>query len=508
MTNREWSLQKKIIVAILAIAAVFAAVLGIVYAISTSNQEDVLVIPVYDADYGSEDEDSGTIEGTISTGATQTITYDSTRRIVEIKVKEGDHVKKGDTLVVYDSSKTSDEIEQRTLDVKTAELAIKQLQRTIDKLNGAVEMVVPEDNDGSSDSDYDGEEGDNDGMDPALKSRKSRFEDEEDEEFEDDGDEDYDESDEDYSDEEEDDGSIDLSDYDPGETVYVDSDGEVYSVVDMRKAKLSAENEMRTLNTDLAEANEDLAEATGSLSNSDAVATIDGVVTSVNITVESQPPADAGDVGDAGDQTIVGGMGQPGSMDGLPVLTVSSFDGIFVNTAVSEWQRESLSEGDYIYVTDWSTDEVYPAKITQIATYASESMTLMYGDDETNDSYYPLTALIEEDGTGLSSGDSVDVTLYKPEEYDDGEDEDEEDEPIYLYKAFVVSEGNNKYVYKEDKEGKLKKQKLTVDGQERETYIVTGGITEDDYIAFPFGDNIKEGANTVRGEMDQLYEDY
>ncbi len=513
MTSNEWSLQKKIIVAVLVIAGAFAAVAGIVYGVSHSNQEDVLVIPVYDADYGSEDDETGTIEGTISTGTTQTITYDSNRKILEIKVQEGDHVKKGDTLVVYDASQSSDTIEQRTLDVKSVELSIKQLQRKIDNLNSATQMIVPDDVD-SDDDDKDDEEYD-DELDPALKSKKSKKEDKDDEEFEGesgnaaaDAGSDELSDDEDFEDEEEADDGIDLSDYDPGETVYVDSEGEVYSEADMRKEKLSAENEMRSLNTDLAEANEDLAQAQAELAGNDAVASFDGVVTSVSMSVSDQPQAE--DVSDAGADPASEGFVQMNSMDGLPVLTVSSFDGIYVNTAVSEWQYPTISEGDYIYVTDWTTDEIYPAKITQISKYASDSMTSMYSDDEGNNAYYPITALIEEDGTGLSAGDSVDVSFTKPSDYegDEEEDYDEEDEPIYLYKAFVVSEGNDLFVYKADEEGKLKKQKLTVSGQERETYIVTGGITEDDYIAFPFGDNIKEGANTVQGEMDQLYEDY
>ena len=102
----------------------------------------------------------------------------------------------------------------------------------------------------------------------------------------------------------------------------------------------------------------------------------------------------------------------------------------------------------------------------------------------------------------------MEVSLTKPEDYEGDDEEDDNTDPIYLYKAFVVSEGPNRYVYMEDEDGKLKKQKIEVSGQEPETYIVTGGITRKDFIAFPFGDAIREGANVFEGDIDDLYEDY
>ena len=51
------------------------------------------------------------------------------------------------------------------------------------------------------------------------------------------------------------------------------------------------------------------------------------------------------------------------------------------------------------------------------------------------------------------------------------------------------------YVYKDDN-GVLKKQVLTVGGNVNGGYsvLITGGITRDDKIAFPYGDTVKEGA--------------
>ena len=558
MTRKEWSLRRKVIVGIAVVVAVFAAIMGIVYGVSSSNKADVMVIPVYDANYGSDEDETATMDGVISTGSSQTITYDSGKTILEIKVSQGDHVKKGDPLVVYDMTQTSDELEQRQLDVRSVELAIKQAQRTLDTLNSAVEMVVPEEADEDEedeeeeDVDEDEEEGDADEDsvgDPipedaskALEFRSIPVTDDNTdntasgtagqptgstaeggtdsvapsgnaaggtEGTQDAGSapdsganavSDAEEAAEDEEDSEDEEDGPDLSDYDAGTVVYVDSEGNVYTVPELRRAKLESEKELRGLETDLAEANADLAQSQKSLDSSTVTSTLDGVVTLVDDSVvAASSDADEEEDGEDNYFFVTGGV-----TDGAPVVQVTTFEGIYVNTAINEWALGTVSVGDTIYVMDWNSGDTYPARITDILPYASADAGMLYSDGDSDDSYYPVKALIEQDGVSLVDGSSVEVSLSKPEDYDD----EEEDEAIYLYKAFVVSEGEQKYVYKADKEGKLKKQRITVSGQEQETYIVTGGITEDDYIAFPFGDNIREGAPTVEGSIDDLYEDY
>ncbi len=512
MTSNEWSLRKKIIVGLIGITGFFLVIAGIIYGISFANKSDVLVIPVSDADYGSEDDDMDELEGTITTGSSQTIAYDPTKSISEIRVKNGDQVKKGDVLVVYDMTTASDELEQRNLDVKSADLSIRQAQRTLDNLNAAREVIVPDNGDGDYDEDYDDEDEDAKGDTRIGSAITAMFDDVlgEGEEFDD---EDTEDEEDEASDDSEDDSDSDdeasqdaesepdLSEYEPGETVYIDASGEVYTATELRKAKVAAENELRSLTTDLAVANEDLAASQKVITDSSqVVATLDGVVTFVDEELIGQQQIEAADSEDT-DGLFFGGN----AASGQPVVVVSTFEGIFVNTAVNEWAVSSIPVGSTIYVTDWMSGDTYPATVTEIAQYASMDNSL-YDDEGTGDSYYPVKARIEQDGVSLLDGDNVEVSLTKPEDYDD-EDEDEDD-AIYLYRAFVVTEGNNKYVYKADEEGKLVKQKLTISGKERQTYIVTGGITEDDYIAFPFGDNIREGAKTVKGEIDDLYEDY
>lgn len=68
------------------------------------------------------------------------------------------------------------------------------------------------------------------------------------------------------------------------------------------------------------------------------------------------------------------------------------------------------------------------------------------------------------------------------------------------------SENGVSYVYKDDN-GVLKKQVLTVGGNVNGGYsvLVTGGITRDDKIAFPYGDTAKEGTKTQEVSSSEIY---
>ena len=478
MTQKTWSLQKKIIVTLVGVGIVLGIFIGIIYGISLSNRKDVLVIPVDEADYGEDDESSNTMDGEISTGTSQIINYDPSHPVKEFKVKKGDRVKKGDILLVYDTTQLTAELDQKTLDARSVELELQRAQETMNKLNSVRQTTVGE-----------------------LEAEKEAAEEAEAEaeriaNGENVAEEDTDEDDEDDSGEEE-------EEVDPAmmEVVFVDSEEETYSAVELRKAKLEAENNLRSLTTDMAEANAAVEAAQKAIDKSVEKASLDGVVNMVEKSVAGvgivsldAPPQE---------QQPVAAIGE-----GQPMLQVSTYEGLFVNTAINEWMMGRIKQGSKIYVKDWDSGKYYPAKVTYISKYSSEAAASRFSTEDTTDSFYALTALIEQEGTKLSDGNSVEVSFVKPDDFE-GEEEDEDDEyPIYLYKAFVVSEGDDRYVYKEDKNGKLKKQKIDVEGQETETYIVNGGITSDDFIAFPFGDNIREGANVVEGSIDELREDY
>jgi len=83
--------------------------------------------------------------------------------------------------------------------------------------------------------------------------------------------------------------------------------------------------------------------------------------------------------------------------------------------------------------------------------------------------------------------------------------EEEEDSDFYLWKAFIREENNKKYVFKEDADGKLVKQEIKVGKLNGEGYLIISGVSRSDWIAFPYGKGVKEGAKTRHGSPDELY---
>ena len=77
---------------------------------------------------------------------------------------------------------------------------------------------------------------------------------------------------------------------------------------------------------------------------------------------------------------------------------------------------------------------------------------------------------------------------------------------IVLDRAFVRTENGVSYVYKDDN-GVLKKQILKVGGNVNSGYsvLVTGGITREDKIAFPYGDDVADGVKTKEVSADEMY---
>ena len=73
-------------------------------------------------------------------------------------------------------------------------------------------------------------------------------------------------------------------------------------------------------------------------------------------------------------------------------------------------------------------------------------------------------------------------------------------------KAFIRNDGDQKYVLKRSKGGRLKKQVIEVGKSSGSSYEVISGLKADDWIAFPYGKNAKEGAKTREGTLDELYE--
>ena len=80
---------------------------------------------------------------------------------------------------------------------------------------------------------------------------------------------------------------------------------------------------------------------------------------------------------------------------------------------------------------------------------------------------------------------------------------------LELVKAypFLRTEGGRSYVYLRGEDGLLEKRYVTTGKSLWGSYTeILDGITEEDFLAFPYGKHVTEGAQTVEAEIRALYE--
>ena len=180
--------------------------------------------------------------------------------------------------------------------------------------------------------------------------------------------------------------------------------------------------------------------------------------------------------------------------DGSDFMTIKSKEGFYVKGSVSELMLDQIKEGTILNCSGQSGD--FEAEVGDVSEYPVSGDNYS-GNGNPNVSYYSYTATIPDKSVKVSDDDYwLTITLQS----------DTQSKGIVLDRAFVRSENGNSYVYKDDN-GVLKKQKLIVGGNVNGGYsvLVTGGITRDDKIAFPYGDTVKEGAKTQEVSVDELY---
>ena len=84
----------------------------------------------------------------------------------------------------------------------------------------------------------------------------------------------------------------------------------------------------------------------------------------------------------------------------------------------------------------------------------------------------------------------------------------EDQTSLYIQNPFVRTEGARSYVYVRGEDGRLEKRYIQTGANLWGSYTqIRGGLTTDDYLAFPYGRDVVEGARTVEAAADELYND-
>ena len=177
-----------------------------------------------------------------------------------------------------------------------------------------------------------------------------------------------------------------------------------------------------------------------------------------------------------------------------PLVKVSGGGGFYIEGSVSELEREKLKIGQEVTVNDWQSGGTYTGEVISIGDFPSDSDN-WNGMGNPTASYYPFKAFVSEDAD-LQAGSYVSMS-YSTASAEQG---------IYLEKAFIRTEKGNSYIYIRGTNGKLEKRNVKVGKVLWGSYYeVLSPLGEEDFLAFPYGKNVKPGAPTVESDLSALY---
>lgn len=179
----------------------------------------------------------------------------------------------------------------------------------------------------------------------------------------------------------------------------------------------------------------------------------------------------------------------------MPMMKITGGGGFYVEGSVSELELDTIQLGQTVIVTCWDNGMTYEGVVAEVGSYPSEENNY-YSSGAGNVTYYPYRVFIEE-SADLMDGAYVGLT-YQAATQSGG--------VLNLQNAFIRTEGGESFVYVRNAEGMLEKRVIRV-GASLDGYMtpVYAGLTEEDFIAFPYGNTIQEGAPTLEGTADDLY---
>lgn len=409
------SKKKKIIIAVVISLAVVGVITGVLMYLKHRNKSKNLVevYPVSElASSADMYEYTSYSYGVVKSGMEQKIYLMSSQKIEEIKVSNGQHVKAGDVILVYDTTSQELALELMRADVEIARAAVVVAEKQLEKLKNITpteELPVPsEPADTATNSDA-----------PTATDA-------------------------------------------PKQDMEEPNSEDVYTKEELDRAIKEKEAEIRTLTIAYQLVQIDLQIMEQQNSNGEVIANFDGVVKSVIDEEEAL-------------------------LNSQPMIVISGEKGYTVEADIEELSLGNVAIGGVVDMYCYDNGMSYTGQITDI----SDTPLYSYGSE----SYYRMTISIDN-ADELVSGMGMDVTLPS-DTTDDG--------AFYLQLAYVAKEDGRYYVLKE-KDGVLEKVYVKTGkilwGDNIKIY---GGVTMDDYIAFPYSKDAVEGAGTKQASVYDMY---
>ena len=179
------------------------------------------------------------------------------------------------------------------------------------------------------------------------------------------------------------------------------------------------------------------------------------------------------------------------------VVEVSGGGGYYIEGALSELELDTVSIGETVQVSSWMTGASAEGEIVEISDYPTDNAN-SWSDGNSNVSYYPFKVFVSEEAD-LREGDYVEMSYQNSTGSADGN-------TLYLESMFIRTENGKSYVLVRGDHDRLEKRWVQTGRNLWGSYTqIRGGLTVDDFVAFPYGRNVAEGAGTVEATRDQLY---
>lgn len=180
------------------------------------------------------------------------------------------------------------------------------------------------------------------------------------------------------------------------------------------------------------------------------------------------------------------------------VVELSGGGGYYVTGTLSEMDLGSVQVGDSVSISSWMTGAACEGTIVSIDDYPTSNGN-NWGDGNRNVSYYPFKVFVTEDAN-LQPNDYVDI------QYQKDTSAEESGSSLYLQSMFIRTDNGKSYVMARGEDGRLEQRWVQTGRDLWGSYTqIRGGLTIDDYVAFPYGRDVVEGAHTQEATTDQLY---
>lgn len=180
------------------------------------------------------------------------------------------------------------------------------------------------------------------------------------------------------------------------------------------------------------------------------------------------------------------------------VVELSGGGGYYVTGTLSEMDLGSVQVGDSVSISSWMTGAACEGTIVSIDDYPTSNGS-NWGDGNRNVSYYPFKVFVTEDAN-LQPNDYVDIQYQKVSA------QQQAGSSLYLQSMFIREDNGKSYVMARGEDGRLEQRWVQTGRDLWGSYTqIRGGLTVDDYVAFPYGRDVVEGAHTQEATTDQLY---